>query len=1219
MATKGAGSDFSPLKEIWKRAGDGVYKTLKKFVIWMGRYIYALFIPNLLIYLFVIVFLSPLWGGVVVVYPPLRYFCTHSQEITGLLNSGSNDVNLALQEAAQGINDVLQVLTPVFQIWNIIVDWILWVGIRIFQFFNCAIGQECEGFLQLFRWIRNFLPFVVNIFLVIWRGIGGIFSDITPLSTVGDPQNLTTVTMLNGSVFLVDAFHPDTGTYQHMVRLDENTPEWASHRFLLTKSPISAEHRKRTPYPFGSCGNDPSQVCVDPSNSCTFGSVDVCQLIMDIVNVLLGAEDAFVLFLQIIDLILQHSLDLIYDAVNLFLDVILPFFQWLIGFIGGDLIGFFSDLFSKVNALFTWVGDVWDSFVDLWNDAIDTIFDFFGSLIDDLDQFFTDLWDSFLDYIDNIIDVFASILQDIVADLIDKIQDIVNDLTSGLASIFSIGRNAQQGRAEPPTGGEGHVPTGEDMAFDLQNQVRSVVGDGIPVPPKQFNAQIGGVNSKRSTPNGDGVAAQSFKYQYKRNFSVMRDLAAGNLTSGDRSICREAFRYGLDMYTLAQMPVMQRLYVIGCLSFEEVTTYRDEYLAARELLGPAARKRHTRVFDAQDGVSMTSAHFAVRTIRESLNQTMKRVKSKHAEFRERTAFLKSSSEFITEAREHARGARGEPINHASIFSSNFTEALTDLSQMLQNVTASSLGTRPGVSGMEQMKDRVRKIKTRQDASEERVRAIRHTWDKLKKQPAVASIAERLTRLGTEDWALHRIRVRYPAVDIEGTPEHSAYKQAVRFNDHWDDLGRFLSRQPSAEEIGHYLSTEGSGLVEMLKMSVEGARMQRRHMRREMLNPGKHGLRGNPGADFWQWITVGLWETLGEAILNVVNFFIECNPLPQPVGPGGDPNTQVDPVRYCLPYWNPDARLPVDDIRIPFDLLFPSCCPPGFDCPSEYKNIYGQLRFLMRFITLKIPLWWGWLTWVPVFGPWWDSFTQFPGGNIPDYAFYCFFTCISEPVMAITIGIFVAVTVIAWFIPIILVLWLLVTWCCILSFACCRTVCLPCKVCTPRSPKNLMFTRDSRFVRGAVSTVPGLGWLEPKGGKANALFGLVGDSLVEHLEGDDPFEHVTMTPWIIAPGAAAAQPPQKELIEDEQHTDQVDQRYMSAENVQRFHPAANVNHRRPSAPPPPVPATSAPLPPPVVTIVPTSEPAPAAPAVAAAPQAPRLPDWEARSYARLTEQ
>jgi hypothetical protein len=1234
MSTAGkAGADFSPFKEIWKRAGDGVYKTTKKFVIWMGRYIYALFIPNLMIYLFLIVFLSPLWGGVVVLYPPLRYFCVNSQEITGLVNSGSNDLNLALQEAAQGINDVLQVLSPVFQIWNIVVDWILWAGIRIYQFFDCTIGQDCEGFLQLFRWVRNVIPFVINIFLIVWRGIGGIFSNITPLSTVGDPSNLTTVAMANGSVFLVAAaFHPESGGYeQHMTRLDQGLPDWMSHRVLITQN-FTTEARKRTTYPFGGCGNDPSAVCVDPSNSCVVGSVDACELIMDIVTILAGAEDAFVLFLQIIDLIVNYSLELIYDAVQLFLDVILPFFQWLIGFIGGDLIGYFSDLFSKVEALFTWVGDVWDSFIDLWDNVINTIFDVFGDLIDDLDNFFSDLWDTLTNVLDNLADVFRNILEEIVADLIGQITDI-GDLIPSLRNEF---------RSVPfDVGGMGREPKGDEQHDQGNIHIQidgSMIGGGgrggsVSNVVEGGEGKLG--DKKRSSSRFGGFDEDfvSHRYNPKINFSSIRDLVYGNLTSGDSYLCREAFRYGFDMYTLARLPALQRIYIVGCLSVEEVTTYKEEYLATKAAMDASSGGGGSR---SSNEPTMNSGRFAVRAVRQSLNQTMKRVKSKRAEFQEKTAFLRSSSAFVMEARRQARSSPGRN-GQAELFKSNITEVLTDLSSMLQNVTARSMGTRPGVNGMEQLKDRVKRFQTRKDGSEESVIAIRRTWDKLLKKPEVASIADRLHRLSTEDWSLHWIRARYPSVDIEGTPEHHAYRQASRFNDLWDDFGRFLSRQPSAEDIGHYFRKDsGAELHSMLKMSVDGAKMQRLHVRRKMMSGHFHnGARGDPGADFWHFITVGLWETIGEAILNAVNFFLECNPLPQPVGPGGDPNTQVDPVRYCLPYWNPDARLPVDDIRIPFDLLFPSCCPPGFDCPSEYKNIFGQLRFLMRFITKEIPLWWGFLTWIPLFGPFWADLTEFPGGNIPDYAFYCFFTCISEPVLAIGWAVFIAVTVVAWFIPIILVLWLFVTCCCIISFGCCRTVCMPCKICTPRSPKKLAFTRDSRVVRAAISTVPGFGWAEPKGGRGGAVLSLFSGSIIDHLEGDDPFQKMEASSNASTTGASFDHHDDEDydfVGDDDAYRPSV----LDQENASRFHPGSDVR-RRPSRQPPATPnsfvlvkstaaAVAAAAPPPVASplsppLTMMAQPAPLLPVhqqqPVAASAAVTLPDFEAKSWQRLS--
>lgn len=1085
---------------------------------WMGRYLYALFIPNLILYLIALVALAPLWGGAALVYPPLRFYCENHALITAQLNGGANGANLALKEAAETINTVLSVLEPGFKIWNIVIDGLLWVGVELWQWLDCQIGQECEGVEQLFRFVRNIVPFGLNLFYIFWQGVGSIFSVINPAAvlTVDDPYNLTLTTMPNGSVYAIDTF-TQNGEYQRLTRLDEKMADGHTHRFVLARKQFLTEgggSQKREPNPFTNCGPGTPNLCIHPSATCMVGPVNVCNLIAQIVDELFSNQNVFVILLQIIDLLVNRGLALIKDALEFFLDVILPFFEWLIGFIGGDLIGYFADLFSKVNALFTWVGDVWDSFIDVFTDALDTIFDTFDNLIDELDIFFDNVWGNLQDLFDNILDSFDAILQEISEFFAQEIKDLIDDLESTninipspgsslFGSIIPLGRVAPNYDNSETSSSTGRSSKRKEETMDAGNTTYGY--------QKRSTSVSGGYGHSPTGPVKEGRVYSPRRYQMKNRISSLRDLGYGNLTSAERTFCREALRYGIDLYTATQLPVMERMYLVVCLSIVEATEYKAEVVAHRTENEQSGNAQSPPV-----SPEMSSAKYAMRQVRSSIKEGIQSVRAKKEEFRRRSEFIRSSTP--AEFAEHTEKRRSEGHTtygpNSTIYSASPAEAWVDLARVLRNATSHALGFESGSTAPEAMKERTRRFTERHGDMSAHVSKIKKSWDDVKKQPKMKSILEDLSTLSKMDFSMHWIQARYPEVAMEGTAAHHAYREVERFNDAWDSFGKFVSKGPEMHEIGHYLHRgEGTELVSMLKQSVEGAKLRRIQGRNSMLSRGLQ-RRGAAG-DFWDFLTVGLWETIGDLILNAVNFFAECNPLPEPEGPGGDPNSDVSPERHCLPYWDPKLRLPVDDIRIPFDLLFPTCCPAGFDCPSEYKQVWGQLRFLMRFTTLELNIWWGWLTWIPLFGPWWKSFTEFPGGKVPDFGFYCFFTCLSEVVLGISVGVFIIVTLVVWIIVLILIIWALVTCGCACAFCCCRLCFIPCGFLTPRSKKNLTIKRDFNAFRAIASTVPCCGCLAPKGGRVaafTAFAGFSGMSLGDFIDEDhigDIFEVIPL--------------------------------------------------------------------------------------------------------------
>lgn len=184
-------------------------------------------------------------------------------------------------------------------------------------------------------------------------------------------------------------------------------------------------------------------------------------------------------------------------------------------------------------------------------------------------------------------------------------------------------------------------------------------------------------------------------------------------------------------------------------------------------------------------------------------------------------------------------------------------------------------------------------------------------------------------------------------------------------------------------------------------------------------------------------------------------------------------------RFCVPYINPDVQAP-DLSAISLSFLIPSCCKPPFRCPSEFDTIYGETRFLVRYLNYAAELDWNaYIGWFPFFGPLIADQLLFPHGKPPSYGWYCFAISTASIVEALFWSLLLLVCVIAWILPLTLMLWCCTSWCCISFFTLIRCCCFCIPTCRPKYAREPQYRKDINSLRAALGTIPGFGGCTPK--------------------------------------------------------------------------------------------------------------------------------------------
>ena len=384
--TYGLNKPFSPFREATIRWLDALYKVLRVWALIAFRYLYVLFIPNFILFIILLLAVTPLLAALYAAYEPLLYLREHQVELMTQLTSSSDTLDAALDTSRHAINTVLHTLSPGFKLWNLVIDWAFFLSIKIYTYFGCIVGNDCAAFEAMFAWIGQMIPWVTSLFLFAWQFIGGLFVSLASVgySLDGPLTNISTLYMAgaNGSLLLapgvvyltsgLDASSPlhqglsESQTHRLMIarRL---APAWADtlerERRAFRQQQLQGSSRRWTtpaPTPPGGGGGGGGGIrvarnpypcpCPEPVTSGYFqappGCGVVCTAINDIVSTFFH-PDVFQFFLDILQALLAFGLGAIKDALNFFLTVILPFFEWLLGVAGGTLakmIAFFQDV-----------------------------------------------------------------------------------------------------------------------------------------------------------------------------------------------------------------------------------------------------------------------------------------------------------------------------------------------------------------------------------------------------------------------------------------------------------------------------------------------------------------------------------------------------------------------------------------------------------------------------------------------------------------------------------------------------------------------------------------------------------------------------------------------------------------------------------------------------------------------------------------------------------
>jgi hypothetical protein len=1056
---------FSPMKEIWKRVADGCWKATKNVATWGARYIYSLFIPNLIVFAFILLLTAPIWGGLLVVYPPLLYLRDNQAAIFGDFATSSNTLNAVLQSSFNTINGVLHSMRGGFQIYDVVIDWGFFIGVKFYQVFGCVIGHECEPFVQMFKWIGQVIPFSISIFWIIWNGIGNTLIPLTTVLSVDDPYEMNAQLYLNGTSLLVQDMYSNMtrdmtfglahNQNSRLVYTERMSDEWAGmirtareqriqfikdHGQSVWRKDEMRAHAERTEVPNsnpGQCVPGNLNTCIPTAGSCG----GFCDIILVVTEVVFKPE-VITTALEIFKFLVDYGLDIIKqfveDAVNFFL----PFLKWLLNFTGNDLVGYFADLFSRVDALFTWVGDVWDSFINVWDVAMATIFGFFGSLIAELESLFADL----LVWISASFEVFKAVLAGALVNLVNALQAALDAIAGAICSALDI--MCEVCRNLPGCSGMGHVPKCPLIPpsyRNCNNRKRSIESYATSdFMAKHKRSEIPRMvkyhdNSRYRQAPQAAFISEPLPFPYP--MGAIRDLSYGNLTIDRGSLCAPYLHFGFDPYEFYKLGKVDQYITIGCIVWIQFKYYPEESaLMANPPAGSTAKR--SVLLGTEDDTA---------AVKSRLMQFVDYLKSSKSSNSAAYASIKKSTEGMgtpLSVQEQAR--KPAPANFSDTLN-QMLEANEKSNKKRQTVETDD----PNMHPVDKLFANVKKR-----SEERRSRIPAHRWvsltESLKRAydvPAVQRLVGSFDSIAKTDWTLNYLEVRHPRIHERGTPENIAFEMTREFEGEWEKFGRMLSTQPSMHQVAAYIHANGTKLRNFMQMIKKNnmATMEAR---------GVHHMDDrNYVNDFWNWLTSGLWVNIGNKFADVVDWFVDCNPLPIPVGPGGDPNPNTQ--RFCIPYIDPDIQL--KDPSFTLSIIFPACCPPGeFTCPSSFNTGFGELLFMFRMLS----------HWYNIKWPF--GFLNFPGGVPPDYGWYCFFVCIGGLLEYTFWALLVAIFLLVWILPITLVTYGLITCCCAVSFGLCRTICYPTGICKPRSAKKLSYQKDIALLRMGFATIPGCG-------------------------------------------------------------------------------------------------------------------------------------------------
>lgn len=1158
MASVTAEKPFNPTREIFIRWVDGLYTALRNSCVALYFYFQILVGPNLIFLLALFLIFAPLLLVIGASTPAALYLSDHHEQIFSDIAGAGNTIEAGFKDAESAINHVLTLLKPGFRIYNLFVNAIFFVGIRFWELFGCQVGSTdpCPGFEQAWTWLGNIMPFTVQLFYDAWSNLHDAFAPLTALSIPVPPSNVVIMGALllnasstnNNNTFTMNGtellyangmsnvpLYYANGTLVN--DLADGLPDHIQHRMVYLKD-MPAEWRTRITRSIIELQQVP-RVLSDRDTLYTRadmppnvpGTCTLCTVMLDFVHL---ATDPDVLYaiLDFFNFLLNFGVTILIQWAKDLINFFIPFLEWLKAFVGGDLIGFFADLISKVEALFAWVNDVWSVFEDVWESVTDSIMGSLGSLVDSIDTLFQAsynlLFQSFQQFASVLGGIILALEQNILAQIqaiknqidaiFQNICDICDSISTGTGATnagtnaLNAGTNALSGvsslnlkRSEDNPVQSSRAIGGGSTNSTLMKELDSRIGvDGNSNnnnnggSAHHMNARIscpGCKRRKRSTDTKDteseagskrarsdsGALAyvyplswpQPVVMQYK--IFSMRDAAQGNLTITPNSLCWRILRTGFDTYEYSQLPFAQRLLWIGCFTAWEYGYYytqiqqQQQYFIENNLPLPSPLSWHNTETQA-------AYEEAKRTIR-SMNDTL-------------SGARRSIRRMITETSERSRRVleqrkRERSDLTSSSFSSWFSGQWLNAPNFTANVDdlrASYAGNyKVPISSLLFSEQTIENMKTVVPAH--RIEKLRRSFQQVSETPKFQKLAESWKRF-TED-TLNRvdvIRVRHPRVDIPNTPEWHAFRIHEEAKAEWNRLGRFLSRGPTAVQIRDYLRTNGTKLrnfMEVHRVSREQARGGHSFDGYETFPSSSNGgrfSRALGGKDFWNFFTNDIWQWVGDRVYNAVVFYTECNPLPTPYGPGGDPNPNFNSPhgRWCLPYVNPDMQLDISMISI--DVIFPSCCKPPHHCVG-YSSPLNEVRYIARVFTNQWSIdWHKYIGWVPFAGTPLSNWLTFPTNKPPSDGWYCFSVNFGY-LLVLAFWTIIAFILVLGCLPLeTICYWCISKTLCVTCLCTMRLLLSPCGLCRPRYHKIPRYQKDLILLQEVLPFIPGLGTL-----------------------------------------------------------------------------------------------------------------------------------------------
>ncbi len=1084
-------------KEIFKYFFDQAWITCKTVLVWMVRYFTTLSYWNFIAFLIILLASAVVWFPLFLVTPPLLYVRENQLDIMQEVSSSTSSVNYGLTKAVNAFNKVYHSMRGGIKIYDVVVDWVLFLGLKLYEFFDCEVGNECTPFVELFENIGQLIPFSLSLFWIVRNGIGSAF---IPFSVYTDqsPYDFNYALYQNQqSIVNFTLFYDDKSSGQaRVLGIDEiSMRKTGGHMLLVQKLSDSSIESLRSNnatdrLPSSKSGRGihvmplssiPNEGCT-PANptDCAPPGCIICEPILDVWAAIWN-PDVIIFVCEFVKFILDYGITLLKEYYEEAMRYFLPFLKWLLAFVGGDLIGFFSDLFQKVAAFYLWLDTVWTSFLDTFQNTLESISNFFVNLYDTLDAYF----DNIVDYIQNKLDSFVDLIAGTLADIVDQLTDTSCDAIEQLCTVCdSVGLCVLDVPSACPNPGQcGNLNGPGDTVDSITNSISGVIGKRTNPDPQSYY----------KSPNGKYIKSRTAKQYTRRSIyspvastpklfgysmSIVRDLSIGNITLDKDAYCTTILETGFDYYTFVNMDPWDKFIRYTCLIWVELTVYGDDVAArfiatssssrdTRSLTEPfvddntpqGKSKKRAQEFRQVASTGMGVLRNAISRIHKGIKLQRPSVISVFNDVQRVTAGYKTSNLNFTFGPE-------EIGNATEILRSKLKRMMEDDQDLETHNRRSDMGDEPATSFgkffAQEANAYTRKIQSR--VPNHKYESLRTAYEAAAAAPEVLKLQKSWQKFKQTDWTYHYIKSNYPRVDDPNSADGLAYARTKEYSNKFINFVKFVSKQPTWREYEAYWQANVTRVGEDIKLMKNGRDATRSLGKRDVTN------------DFINWITSGLWISIGDKVLDIVHWFTDCNPLPESAGPGGNPNPNG---RVCLPYL--DADFQIGEPHLSLDFILPACCSEGFQCPARFNSGFGEIQFVIQITSyyLGIP-WNGIIGWVPLIGKPIKGLVTFEANLVPDYGWYCFVVSLGGLTQLLFWMVLAAVFIAAWILPEILLCYCFSQICCCGLVAFCRASLFICNICRPQQINATQYEGDVRGIRFLISSIPFCGCCRPKG-------------------------------------------------------------------------------------------------------------------------------------------